>query len=227
MNRVFLAGAAALAALTTMTAANATDLPRRHQMPAKAPAYVTPLYNWSGFYAGINGGYGFGRSEWSAATGASTFDTSGGLVGGTAGYNYQMGQWVLGLEGDIDWSDLKGSTTAAPCTTTSCETRNSWLATARGRLGYSVGRLLPFVTAGGAFGDIKATPTGFAGERDTKAGWTVGGGVEVALTGPWTAKVEYLYVDLGKTTCAAGNCALPSNVDLTANIVRAGINYRF
>jgi outer membrane immunogenic protein len=226
MKRVFLAGAAALAVLTTMTAANAADLPRRHRMPVKAPAYVEPAYNWSGFYAGINGGYGFGRSEWSAATGASTFDTSGGLAGGTVGYNYQMGPWVLGLEGDVDWSDMKGSTTAVPCTT-SCETRNSWLATARGRLGYAVGRFLPFVTAGGAFGDVKATPTAFAGERDSKAGWTVGGGVEVALTGPWSAKVEYLYADLGKSTCAAGNCALPANVDLTSNIVRAGINYRF
>jgi outer membrane immunogenic protein len=226
MKRVFFAGAAALALVTTMTVANAADLPRRRAMPAKAPAYVTPVYNWNGFYAGINGGFGFGRSEWSAATGASTLDTSGGLVGGTIGYNYQMGQWVLGLEGDVDWSDIAGSTTAVPCTT-SCEMRNFWLGTARGRLGYAVGRVLPFVTAGAAFGDIKATPTGFAGERDTKTGWTAGAGVEVALTGPWTAKIEYLYADLGKSTCAAGNCALSTNVDLTASMVRAGINYRF
>jgi outer membrane immunogenic protein len=227
MKRVFLAGVAALAAVTTMTAANAADLPRRHAMPTKAPAYVAPVYNWTGFYAGINGGYGFGSSQWSAATGASTFDTSGGLVGGTVGYNYQVGPWVFGLEGDVDWSDMKGSTTAVPCTTGSCETRNSWFATARGRLGYAIGRVLPYVTAGGAFGDIKATPAGLAGERDSKAGWTAGAGVEVALTGPWSAKVEYLYADLGDTTCAAGNCALPTTVDLTANMVRAGINYRF
>lgn len=226
MKHVFLAGAVALAAVTAMTAANAADLPRRHAMPTKAPVYVAPGVNWTGFYAGINGGYGFGKSGWSAATGTNTFDTSGGLVGGTVGYNYQMGQWVLGLEGDVDWSDMNGSTTTVPCTT-SCETRNSWLGTARGRLGYAVGRFLPFVTAGGAFGDIKATPTGLAGERDTKAGWTAGAGVEVALTGPWSAKVEYLYADLGKTTCAAGSCALPTNVDLTANMVRAGVNYRF
>jgi outer membrane immunogenic protein len=225
MKRFVLASAVALAAVTTMTAANAADLGRRHAMPTKAPMYAAP-YNWTGFYAGINGGGGWGTSTWSAATGSNSFDTSGGVVGGTLGYNWQMNQVVFGLEGDLDWSNIRGTTSAVPCTT-SCETRNNWLGTVRGRVGYAFDRFLPYLTGGLAVGDIKADPAGFGGESETKAGWTLGGGLEVAIAGPWTAKIEYLYADLGKTTCPAGSCALSADVDFHTSLVRGGINYRF
>jgi outer membrane immunogenic protein len=98
MKRAFLA-LVSLAALTGMAAA--ADLPR----PAPAPYYkapvMAPAYNWSGFYIGINGGGGFGRSTWDST---GSFNISGGMVGGTVGYNYQIGQAVVGLEGDIDWA---------------------------------------------------------------------------------------------------------------------------
>ncbi len=148
-----------------------------------------------------------------------TFNTSGGLVGGTIGYNWQMGNIVFGLEGDLDWSNIRGS---APCAGTSCETRNSWLATTRGRLGYAFDRFLPYVTGGASFGDIKTDVAGIGSASATKAGWTVGGGIEAAIAGPWTAKVEYLYVDLGR-----GGSVLGSDARFNANIVRAGLNYRF
>jgi outer membrane immunogenic protein len=122
-------------------------------------------YNWTGFYVGLNGGGGFGHSNWDAF--ATGFDTTGGLVGGTVGYNYQMGQVVFGLEGDGDWSNLRGS---GLCAGPSCETRNNWLATARGRLGYSFGRVMPYVTGGGAFGDIKSSLAGFGSQTTTRAG---------------------------------------------------------
>ena len=226
MKRVVLSGISALAVVTMMGAANAADIQRRQAMPTKAPAYVA-AYNWTGMYVGVNGGGGFGHSTWSGATGTSGFNTTGGVVGGTVGYNYQMNQAVFGLEGDIDWSNIHGSTTTAPCTTMSCETRNSWLGTARGRIGYAFDRFMPFVTGGAAFGDIKNSPAGFAGDRDTKLGWTVGGGLEAAIAGPWTAKVEYLYVDLGKTNCPVGSCAVSTDVNFHTNLVRAGLNYRF
>jgi outer membrane immunogenic protein len=220
---VFLLGAAALALATATTAASAADLGRRH-MPTKAPAYEA-YYNWSGFYAGINGGGAFGNSDLSNALGSTSYDVNGGLAGGTIGYNWQVGRVVYGLEADGDWSGLKGSTTNAACV--SCETSNPWLATARGRIGYAFNRVLPYVTAGGAFGDVKIARPGFAGETDTRAGWTGGGGVEVAINGPWTAKVEYLYADLGSANCSAANCGVSTSADLTANILRGGINYRF
>ena len=221
LKRLVLAGVGALAVMTMIGAANASDLPRRHAMPVKAPMYEAP-YNWTGFYVGINGGGGWGHSDWDAY--GTGFKTSGGLVGGTVGYNYQMGQVVLGLEGDIDWADLRGS---GLCGGLSCETRDDWLATARGRIGYSFGRVMPYVTGGGAFGDIKSSLAGFGSQTTTKAGWTLGGGAEVAIAGPWTAKIEYLYVDLGKAGCDAAACGVPTDVSFTSNIVRAGVNYRF
>ena len=227
MKRLFLAGVAALATVTMMGAANAADIARRQAMPMNAPAYYAP-YNWTGFYVGINGGGGWGRSEWTNAGGSTGgFDVSGGLVGGTIGYNWQLGRWVFGLEGDIDWSDIRGSTSSGICVGTSCETRNDWLGTGRIRIGYAFDRFLPYVTGGVAFGDVKASVAGFGSSNDTNAGWTLGGGVEAAIAGPWTAKVEYLYVDLGNNNCSGGSCALSTNVDFHTNIVRGGINYRF
>jgi len=221
MRRVLLTTISLLA--FTAAAAVAADLPR--QMPAKAPAMVPVGYNWTGFYLGINGGYGWGRSSWDAV-GTST-DVSGGMVGLTAGYNWQaMGSpWVFGLEGDIDWTNIKGS--SALCGGLICETQNNWFGTVRGRVGYAWDRFLPYVTGGVAFGDVEANRTGFAGSSDTNVGWTVGAGIEGVLAGNWTAKLEYLYADLGDTTCSAVACGTATNVDLQVNIVRAGVNYRF
>jgi outer membrane immunogenic protein len=218
MKRLVLAGLGTLAVVTMMGSANAADLPRQRAMPAKAPIYAAP-YNWTGFYVGINGGYGWGKSDISAPISSASYNTSGGLVGGTLGYNWQMGQAVFGLEGDIDWTNLRGS---GPCAGTTCETRNDWLSTARGRVGYAFDRFLPFVSGGAAFGDIKTNVVGVGSASETKAGWTLGGGLEAAIAGPWTAKVEYLYADLGHGTSVLG-----SNASFKTNIVRGGINYRF
>jgi outer membrane immunogenic protein len=218
MKKLLLAGVAIIA--LGVASASAADIPRR-QMPA--PVYVPPpLYNWTGFYVGINGGGGWGRSDFSAPFPTGSFDVSGGLVGGTLGYNWQMGQVVFGLEGDIDWSSIRGSAVCGTAPVTTCQTRNDWLGTARGRLGYAFDRFLPYVTGGLAVGDIKTTITGLGSANDTRTGWTAGGGIEAAIAGPWTAKVEYLYVDLGR-----GSSILGSNAKFNTNIVRAGLNYRF
>jgi outer membrane immunogenic protein len=217
MKRLVLASLGVLAVATMMGSANAADMARRHAMPTKAPLYAAP-YNWTGLYVGINGGGGFGTSD-VATVPSGSFNTSGGLVGGTIGYNWQMGQTVFGLEGDIDWTNLRGS---GACAGTICETRNSWLSTARGRIGYAFDRFLPFVTGGAAFGDIQNNITGVGTATETKAGWTLGGGVEAAIAGPWTAKIEYLYADLGR-----GASVLGSDASFKTNIVRGGLNYRF
>ena len=134
---------------------------------------------------------------------------------------------MFGLEGDTDWSGIRGSFVNAACPA-GCETQNNWLATVRGRLGYTVtDRVMPYVTGGLAVGDVNAKVGGLLGASDTKAGWTVGGGVEAALAGNWTAKLEYLYVDLGSVGCTVATCGAPANVDLRANVVRAGVNLRF
>ena len=196
--------------------------------PPRAPAYV-PFFTWNGFYVGINAGYGFGHSKWTdTVTQVSTgdFNVNGPMVGGTVGYNLQFGAFVFGLEGDIDWTNIKGSaTTNCPST---CETSNTWLGTARGRIGYAFDRFLPYVTGGAAFGDVKGTLLGAGDFKQTKVGWTAGAGVEYAFIDNWSAKLEYLYVDLGKATCDAtcsgGN---PMTATFTSNVVRGGVNYKF
>jgi outer membrane immunogenic protein len=200
---------AAMVALGAASA-SAADLSARKTMPYKAQHY-TQTYNWSGFYLGVNGGGGWGDSG-----------SSGefrGLVGGTVGFNYQVSQAVFGLEGDIDWSDLRRS---GSCASFSCEARNNWLSTVRGRAGYAFDRVMPYVTGGVAFGDIRTSAAGIGDSNATKTGWTVGGGLEAAIAGQWTAKVEYLYVDLG-----SGDSPVGSSENFKTNIVRAGINYRF
>jgi len=225
MKRVILAGIGALAMFSMMGAANAADLPRRQVMPAKAPVYA-PVYNWTGFYLGINGGGAWGRSKWSGPVGdTGGFNVDGGVVGGTIGYNWQMpNNFVFGLEGDLDWASIRGSSNAAVCAG-SCETKNEWMGTVRGRIGYAFDRFLPYITGGLAVGDIKSDLVGAGSTTKTNAGWALGGGVEFAIAGPWTAKVEYLYTDLGKGRC--DNCLGGADVDFHTSLVRGGINYRF
>jgi len=220
---LILTGIAAAALLTAPLAAQAADLPHPTY---KAPAYVAPeTANWTGFYLGINGGYGFGTSDWDVP--AVSIDPKGALAGLTLGYNWQTGTWLWGFEGDIDWSGIKGSTACGPDT---CETKNDWLGTARFRLGYAGwNNWLPYFTAGAAFAGLKAdnSVTGLTASK-TQLGWTAGVGLEYAFRSHWSAKIEYLYADLGKFDCGAACSAVtPDDVSFKANIVRAGINYRF
>jgi outer membrane immunogenic protein len=224
MTKLIRTGIAVAALIAAPIAALAADLP---QPSYKAPAYTAPSYvNWSGFYVGLNGGYGFGKSSWSTpAVNTGDFNVNGGLVGATLGYNLQTGTWVWGAEGDIDASFMKGSTnTVCP---SGCETKNDWLATARLRLGYAGwNNWLPYLTGGAAFGDIKATD-GAGSATKTAIGWTAGLGVEYAFLGNWSTKLEYLYTDLGKVTCSAPDCAGDVDIKFKANIIKVGLNYRF
>jgi outer membrane immunogenic protein len=238
MKRIFIA-----ATLSIMAGgyAIAADLPQPPppQAPAAYVPVLAPVYNWGGIYVGLNGGYAFGTTNWTppSGTGPGSFDISGGLVGGTLGANYQMGQFVLGIEADIDWTDISGSTTNTTTCGVTCtfQTSNDWLGTVRGRVGYAWDRVLLFATAGGAFGDVKATltnPGGAPSTDSTEFGWTAGGGVEVAITDNLTAKAEYLFVDLsnGSLSCTAGVCsgtAITVPVSFETSLIRAGINFKF
>jgi len=205
---------------------------RRGRRPGSALSAATtlrqsPLYNapftWTGFYLGLNGGGGWGGSTWDRT---GSFDLSGGVIGGNAGFNWQTGPAVFGVEGDIDWSGVSG-TTVTGCAA-GCMTRNDWLGTVRGRAGYAFDRFLPYITGGVAFGDIRASTPGFAGASQTNLGWTIGAGMEVAIVGNWSAKAEYLHVDLGNFNCGL-SCGptTTDNVSLHEELLRGGVNYRF
>jgi outer membrane immunogenic protein len=228
MKRLLMAGALALAA---GSAAFAADLPPP-VAPPRAPATyvpaVAPAYNWSGFYLGINGGYGFGNSDWTGGVASSgNFNTSGFVVGGTAGANYQMGQFVLGAETDLDFSTIKGTGPATFCA--NCQTTNNWLGTARARVGFALDRVLFYGTGGAAYGNIDASANGVL-NSSTQIGWTAGAGIEGAFADNWTAKIEYLYADLGHGSCTTA-CGSPpfatQSVSLKENLVRLGVNYKF
>ena len=214
-------------------------------MPAKAPpALAPPFVNWTGIYLGVNAGYSFGASDWTdCITGGSTggFGTYGFLFGGTLGANYQVGALVFGIEADGDRSDPSGFGTFTATSSTSlcagaCITKNSWLGTVRGRVGYAFDRFLVYGTAGAAFGNVQASFSNDSVSSATEPGWTVGAGVEGAFAPHWTAKVEYLFVDLANGTCTT-DCAIanPNGAPLIPNIavkfnesmVRAGVNYKF
>jgi outer membrane immunogenic protein len=217
--RMTITGLAAAAVLAGAVAAQAADLSR--PVYKSQPAYQMP-YSWNGFYVGINGGYGFGTATPSAATGLPSFNVDGGVVGGTLGYNYQFGSWVLGIEGDFDWAFIKGSTT---CAVVNCELKSDWVGTARARIGYAWDSFLLYGTGGLAFSDLKFSSI-LGTDKKTQMGWTAGAGVEYALWSNWSVKGEYLYMDFGKlgcdTACGAGN-----NVAYTTHMIRLGANYRF
>jgi outer membrane immunogenic protein len=242
MKRILLVGVFALVAGGQALAADLPPPPPAPRAPATYVPVVAPLYNWSGIYIGANGGYGFGNSNWSQ-TGVSTgnFNTNGGLAGGTVGANYEFwGGAVLGVEGDWDWTNLNGSSSAASCVAagagagaavTPCKTASNWLSTVRGRAGWAFDRVLVYGTGGAAFAPVQAslTGSGLGTDSNTEVGWTAGAGLEFAFAPNWTAKAEYLYVDLNNGTCiaACGGATPPVSVKFTENVIRAGINFKF
>jgi outer membrane immunogenic protein len=221
-------------ALAAGAQALAADLPPPMAPPPRAPAaYIpaAPAWSWTGFYLGVNAGYGFGNSTWAfpvATTGS--FKVNGGQAGATVGYNYQIGQLVLGIEGDYDWQNVRGFANN-PGTCISCDTASNWIGTVRGRVGYAFDRIMIYGTAGGAVTDTKASFAAMPWASSTEWGWTAGAGVEGAITDNLTAKVEYLYAGFQKATCPAASCnpvgpATPS-VSLNESMVRVGLNYKF
>lgn len=214
---------ATVATVAFAGAASAADMPAR--MATKAVPFVQ-MYNWTGLYIGGNLGYGWGRL--SDDTGSSQ-SVNGLIGGGQIGYNWQMNSLVFGVEADIQASGQKASQTgfigATPVTVSE---RIRYFGTVRGRLGYAWDRTLLYVTGGWAytnFGVDLNTPAGSASSNTTKSGATVGAGLEYAFAGPWSAKLEYLYIDTGTQSVTLGG--VTDNVRVRDHVVRTGINYRF
>ena len=205
MQKKIVAISVAIATATAGTAA-AADLPR-----GPAPYYYSPpaVYNWSGFYAGLNLGY-----QWGKVTNSS-IDPSGIAGGGQIGYNWQVGQFVFGAEADIQAS-------AADDTFAPYKFSNPWFGTVRGRAGYAINNVLLYGTFGLAYGNLDAQ-LGSLEENKTLVGWAGGLGMEVGFTPNWSAKVEYLYMDLGSRayTITGGDNGLQSSY------LRLGVNYHF
>lgn len=214
--KIALLVAASVVALAT--AASAADLPSRHIAPTLVP--TVPVFTWTGLYAGVSGGYIGERSKMSGAA-ANGLDADGALLGGDIGYNWQTGALVFGLETDLAYSTAKGSATVGITTQSS---KIDALGTVRGRVGYAVDRALFYVTGGLAYGDARdraTTAASYASVSAWRTGWTLGGGIEYAVTPNWTVRAEGLYVDLGSQS--VGTYKFKD----TAVVARVGVNYRF
>ena len=221
--------AISLAALLLLTtAAHAADLGWNS---GTSPVYSpTPASGWSGFYAGINAGFGWGTlSRQPAGGGVTTQNNSGGgQLGAQAGYNMDMGGFVIGAEADLQWSAI-GYNEDVPGVG-SFKAGVDVFGTVRGRAGMSFGSVMPYVTGGFAAGRGTASLTDpgnvVTSQSATHVGWTVGAGLEAKATDNISLKAEYLYVDLGTQTY---NGLPVGNLDITQrfSVVRAGVNYKF
>jgi outer membrane immunogenic protein len=233
----YLAACATAAVLAcSLQSASAADLPRRPAAAAPVP-YVAPMYNWTGFYAGVNLGWG-----WSDGDGTIDVDGVGsgpiagdgdGIFGGVQlGYNWQNGAFVFGVETDIQVSGGSGDVTGSPgAATLTADADNPWFGTIRARLGYAHDRWLWYVTGGGAYGkaELDGTISGPSGgafsSSETYWAWTVGAGVEWAMWDRWSAKLEYLYIGDPSDVPTPPDSTIDGSID--THLIRAGLNYRF
>lgn len=183
--------------------AHAADLAYPAPAAYAAPA---PVFSWTGFYVGGNAGYGWGTADYSD-------DTDGFLGGVQAGYNWQVGQVVFGLETDIQASNIESPNFTL-----------DYFGTIRARLGFAMDQFLVYGTGGFAYGSGSYEVLGLTNSQ-TQTGWTIGAGGEYAFAPNWSARVEYLYVDLGSQNF--DTITGPVDVGTDANIVRLGVNYRF
>jgi outer membrane immunogenic protein len=267
MRRLYSRLVVAVSTLALVQIASAADLPH------KAPVYTPPppaVFSWAGFYVGGNAGWGWLHDSGetfcvnpagalngpgcSAQTATGDQIRGDGFIGGVqAGYNWQINNWVFGVEADFQDADIKGSIAAPiylvtivpiPPIVTATENASEkleWFGTVRGRLGIAFDRVLIYGTGGMAYGHVKAdqnsapvgAPASFlfpSSESSTKIGWTAGGGIEWAFSGKWSTKIECLYYDLGSISSAGravNGFMVGKDFDVRGEIARVGLNYKF
>lgn len=236
---------AAIAVASFTGSALAADLPSSKAAPALAPA---PAEDWTGFYVGANVGYGGDTFDYPVnvarvGSGSARLTSGGVLGGGQVGYNKQLGSYLLGLEADIQGTDVKAEISASGAGNGAAFDGKAgssldYFGAVRGRLGYlATSNILVYATGGFAYGGLnsyaKGSISGVGAASLSKdsdlTGWTVGGGAELALNPQWSVKGEYLYADLGKATLASGNILGTSanlSVKPTVNVFRIGLNYK-
>ena len=247
-------GLCAAILLASTFAASAADLPVKYKAPPPA------LWSWSGLYGGVNAGYSFGRDSFSQDLLSAGLTQqlpgrvlpTGGIFGGQVGYNWQVGRFVWGLEGDLQWSGQRGDACGGDTCTQNFNTEVAaalfrheiqWFTTARGRVGFANGGTLLYLTGGAAWAGVKDTASEQRDDaiatsivRSVVGGWAFGGGIEGQLSQAWTVKLEYLHLDLGGANSTARYAAATPLIGFdmvnsthsryTDNIVRVGVNHR-
>jgi outer membrane immunogenic protein len=236
MKRILLT-TVSLGVLGVLSPALGADLPY-----AKAPVVAPQVYDWTGFYVGGFGGGGLGNHNYNNALGPAGFanftanyNSTGTIGGGEAGYNWQSGSVLVGIEGDGFWSGIKGNDATTQQLGVIDQSNLRWGGTLRARGGVTVDRLLLFFTGGWAYGDILHTSTaaGFPVDQfsNHQSGLTAGGGIAYAITNNVIGKIEYRYYDLGRYNRVGNpltpNGQLPYTVDNTYSVVTLGLDFKF
>jgi outer membrane immunogenic protein len=243
MKRILLT-TVSLGVLGLVSPALGADLPAY----TKAPVVASPVYDWSGFYVGVFGGGGWGNHNINNATGPATgfadytanYSSQGGVAGGEAGFNFQSGNVVVGVEADGFWSGMRGNDAAAvaagsfPIASTDADNLR-WGGTLRARGGIAVDRWMLFFTGGWAFGDIVHTNTdpvlGVDQFTVHANGLTAGGGIQYALLNNLIGKVEYRYYNFNGYNRPGSpltpNGQLPFTTETTYSVITVGLDYKF
>lgn len=249
LKHTLLAAAVAIAAVSS---AHAADLAPQHRYYAKAPAYASPVYNWTGLYIGLNAGYGTAQNDhtdnaghwWTLgrAPGATQgINPDGGVYGGQIGYNWQSDRWVFGLEGQFNGASLNRTEASIFWPQDSLRSKIDSYGTITGRVGYAfgpTGNWLTYIKGGYAGANLETNNFDIHGNALNHSAWrsgyVVGAGLEVGLDKNWTVGVEYTYMDLGSqsfsgTDVGGAQAGRPENFSdsLTISTVTARVNYKF
>ncbi|MBN9236847.1 MULTISPECIES: outer membrane protein [Phyllobacteriaceae] len=220
MKRYFIAFALLATPISGAFAADAVvDLP------------VASTFDWNGAYLGGQAGYGWGRADNSFPSNPAaeiSGSVDGGFGGLYGGWNIQNGNFVGGIDADINYSGIKGTSTNA-ATGESLNTKVTWTGDIRGRVGYAMDNLLIYGAGGLALGGIKVNVSNaggtFASASETRAGWTLGAGAEYAFSNNWVGRAEYKYTDFGKVGYSAP--AGDGSVEVNTNTLAIGFAYKF
>lgn len=217
---------ASVVALSGISSANAADA-IQYQEPA--PAIVTPSFSWTGGYAGVHFGYGWGDSDYTYLFNDGELKPNGFLGGVYAGYNFALeNNVVLGVDADITYNNIKKDHTISSA---EYETELLWSGAVRARAGYAIDRFLPYLAGGVAFGQVKnsygiTVLNSTYSDKETLAGWTIGAGLDYAATDNLILRVEYRYTDFGSKDFDFGG-AEGVSYKLKTNDIRVGIAYKF
>jgi outer membrane immunogenic protein len=243
----FLLGAVGLVALSFAAPASAADLAARPY--TKAPPMIAAAYDWSGFYLGLNGGWGSSRNCYTntaiagvtvTPVGEGCHDATGGTAGGQVGYRWQSGAFVFGLEAQGNWADLRGSNPSLAAPGATNRTRIDAFGLFTGQVGYAWNNALLYVKGGAAVTDNRyeglLTGTGIVVDRTNPTRWggTVGVGLEYGFAPNWSAGVEYDHLFMGTQNNAftsvfpvAGVNTRTDSIRQDADLVTARVNYRW
>ena len=239
MNKNLFFVTASIVALGVAAPAFGADLAARHQMYTKAPPAIAAIYDWSGFYIGINGGWGNNHSSWDfvGVGPEGSHDANGGTVGVQVGYRWQMGQIVFGVEGQGNWADFKGSNISQQFAGFTNQTKTDAFGLITGQVGYAFNNVLLYVNGGAAVtgNSYRVFAPGGAlfatGGDDTRWGGAIGAGVEVGFAPNWSVGVQYDHLFMQDSTInfttPAGFSAGSDRVKQDIDLVTARVNYKF